>query len=561
MNFNKSIKLKILMWANQFITSILFICIIEVIMSSFGVHCYHQLKSTPPQVCTMQSYIMEQGFILINVIALVITGVIALNLVIKYWIYYYADITKVLRLIGYSTLEQVKYHIVALRWITLSAYLISALVIGFHYGSLKRDILVALILSFLIIHILTYIKVLFRIRKEYIEEAVGINKYRNRCIKVLEGVMSIIQIAVPLTFSMFLVINMLNAYTDFQMQQTFSKSKSLTYFEPIENDAFNESFEGHIGKLNDTQLNQYKTRIEHLLNQHEKQLVLLFEQVDQEKFNLRVSIEKYRSMSKLVGEFNDLEVVAGRGLIEKDYEFKDGRIPVLVGYNLRNSISLNQTFEKDTMQFVVVGIMKQHQTITSPQYFLPESIDNDIVIPFHPKHIQTMNFEINHHILKNVIINDLSDFQIKQVQQTLNYSPISYKTIDGQVELVEALKSKLSFAMVWVYTGLFTLFYALLCYFISIFLDLEINKYKYAVMQTVGYSKKQITIHLIMNKLVQLIMGLFLAQLITTGMGAATKIGILTNSIIALTIIVGIWYLAWGKIANLEITKIIAGKR
>lgn len=140
----------------------------------------------------------------------------------------------------------------------------------------------------------------------------------------------------------------------------------------------------------------------------------------------------------------------------------------------------------------------------------------------------------------------------------MSHSPISFKTIDGQVELVEALKSKLSFAMVWVYTGLFTLFYALLCYFISIFLDLEINKYKYAVMQTVGYSKKQITIHLIMNKLVQLIMGLFLAQLITTGMGAATKIGILTNSIIALTIIVGIWYLAWGKIANLEITKIIA---
>lgn len=99
-------------------------------------------------------------------------------------------------------------------------------------------------------------------------------------------------------------------------------------------------------------------------------------------------------MSKLVGEFNDLEVVAGRGLIEKDYEFKDGRIPVLVGHNLRNSISLNQTFEKDTMQFVVVGIMKQHQTITSPQYFLPESIDNDIVIPFHPKHIQTMIYPI-----------------------------------------------------------------------------------------------------------------------------------------------------------------------
>ena len=101
MNLNKSIKLKILMWANQFITSILFICIIEVIMSSFEDHCYHQSKSTPPQLCTMQSYIMEQGFILINVIALVITGVIALKLVIKYWIYYHADITKVLRLVGY----------------------------------------------------------------------------------------------------------------------------------------------------------------------------------------------------------------------------------------------------------------------------------------------------------------------------------------------------------------------------------------------------------------------------------------------------------------------------
>lgn len=80
-------------------------------------------------------------------------------------------------------------------------------------------------------------------------------------------------------------------------------------------------------------------------------------------------------------------------------------------------------------------------------------------------------------------------------------------------------------------------------------------------MQTVGYSKKQITIYLIMKKLIQLMMGLFLVQLITTGMGAATQIGILTNSIIALTIIAGIWYLAWGKIENLEITKIIAGKR
>lgn len=245
-------------------------------MSSFGDHCYHQSKSTPPQVCTMQSYIMEQGFILINVIALVITGVIALKLVIKYWIYYHADITKVLRLVGYSTLDQVQYHIVSLSWITVSSYLVSTLVIWFHYGSLKINILVALFLSFLIIHILTYIKVLFCVRKEYIKVAAGINKDRNRCIKVLEGVMSIIQIAVPLTFSMFLVINMLNAYTDFQMQQTFSKSKSLTYSEPIENDAFNESFEGNIEKLNDTQLNQYKTRIEHLLNQHEKQLVLLF---------------------------------------------------------------------------------------------------------------------------------------------------------------------------------------------------------------------------------------------------------------------------------------------
>ncbi|WP_159649270.1 hypothetical protein [Erysipelothrix aquatica] len=561
MNFNKSIKLKILMWANQFITSILFICIIEVIMSSFGDHCYHQSKCTPPQVCTVQSYIMEQGFIMINVIALVITGVIALNLVIKYWIYYHADITKVLRLVGYSTLDQVKYHCVALRRITVSAYLVSTLVIRFHYGSLKINILVALFLSFLIIHILTYIKVLFCVRKEYIDVTVGINKYRNRCIKVLEGVMSIIQIAVPLTFSMFLVINMQNAYTDFQMQQTFSKSKSLTHFDPIENDALSESFEGRIGKLNDTQLNQYKTRIERLLNQYEEQLVLLFEQVYQEKFNLRVSIEKYRSISKLVGEFNNLEVVAGRGLIEKDYEFEDGSIPVLVGYNLRKNISINQTFEKDTMQFVVVGIMKQHQTITSPQYFLPESIDNDIVIPFHPKHIQTMNFEINHHILKNIIINDLSDNQIKEVLQTLNLSPISFKTIDGQKELAESLKSKLSYAMIWVYIGLFTMFYALLCYFISIFLDLEISKYKYAVMQTVGYSKTQITIHLIMNKLIQLMMGLFLAQFITTGMGAATKIGILTNSILALTIIVGIWYLAWRKIENLEITKVIAGKR
>ena len=143
----------------------------------------------------------------------------------------------------------------------------------------------------------------------------------------------------------------------------------------------------------------------------------------------------------------------------------------------------------------------------------------------------------------------------------MNFSPISFKTIDGQKELAEALESKLSYAMVWVYIGLFTMFYALLCYFISIFLDLEISKYKYAVMQTVGYSKKQITIYLIMKKLIQLMMGLFLAQLITTGMGAATQIGILTNSIIALTIIAGIWYLAWGKIENLEITKIIAGKR
>ncbi|WZU00710.1 hypothetical protein MGH68_14405 [Erysipelothrix sp. D19-032] len=60
----------------------------------------------------MQSYILEQGFILINVIALVITGVIALNLVIKYWIYYHADITKVLRLVGYSTRS--RFNIIAL---------------------------------------------------------------------------------------------------------------------------------------------------------------------------------------------------------------------------------------------------------------------------------------------------------------------------------------------------------------------------------------------------------------------------------------------------------------
>ncbi|WZU00708.1 hypothetical protein MGH68_14395 [Erysipelothrix sp. D19-032] len=117
----------------------------------------------------------------------------------------------------------------------------------------------------------------------------------------------------------------------------------------------------------------------------------------------------------------------------------------------------------------------------------------------------------------------------------------------GKKNLREALESKLSYAMVWVYIGLFTMFYALLCYFISIFLDLEISKYKYAVMQTVGYSKKQITIHLIMKKLIQLMMGLFLARLITTGMGAATQIGILTNSIIALTIILSVFGILRGE--------------
>jgi len=172
-----------------------------------------------------------------------------------------------------------------------------------------------------------------------------------------------------------------------------------------------------------------------------------------EKHNGRQVVE-YIANEEFFDIFNQ-EVIAGRKFISKDFEIKNGTIPILVGYNLKDKYQLNNIYEitdsitGETQKYKVVGILKLNSSFvdlnnqqTNFTYF-----NDGYIRPLNENMIVTYNdFSVLDMVINNTVFisnNELDVNSIKNKSDELGLFSLEFITLDESLKIIKEREKQL----------------------------------------------------------------------------------------------------------------------